>query len=40
MAANGGHAGTKKGPNWGHVTGAFLNVRMVVLQAAFLLSGA
>ena len=20
MAVNGGHAGTKKGPNWGHVT--------------------
>ena len=22
MAVNGGHAGTKKGPNWGHVTAA------------------
>ena len=22
MAVNGGHAGTKKGPNWGHVTNA------------------
>ena len=21
IAVNGGHAGTKKGPNWGHVTG-------------------
>ena len=25
MAVNGGHAGTKKGPNWGHVTPDFKN---------------
>ena len=23
MAVNGGHVGTKKGPNWGHVTKDF-----------------
>ena len=23
MAVNGGHAGTKKGPNWGHVIKEF-----------------
>ena len=26
MAVNGGHAGTKKGPNWGHVTSHFTGI--------------
>ena len=34
MAVNGGHAGTKKGPNWGHVTSLVLEASLLSKKAS------
>ena len=38
MAVNGGHAGTRKGPNWGHVRALSLDFSELFVEDCFLLS--